>query len=82
MPKRNQSAARRDSVEPEPPTMLVEPVAVALAPPVAPDAVEEAFFRRGDAGMFEPPVYLPYESFLVPMIGVLLLVGLSVVVLL
>src|SRR5690349_11279291 len=78
MAKRNQSAAaRRTPVE----TPVVdEQSAPVQAPPH--DELEHVFFRNGDAGIVEPPVYLPYDSILVPLGGVLLLVGLSLLVML
>ncbi|MBI2898318.1 MAG: hypothetical protein HYY06_32510 [Deltaproteobacteria bacterium] len=46
------------------------------------DDLERAFFATGEAGRVDPPVYLPYESVVVPIVGVLILVGLSFVVML
>jgi len=63
----------------------IEPLQVAAPPPasgrkeaVAPwDGVEDTFFRRGEAGIVEPPVYLPYDSFLFPLLGVAFLAVLT-----
>ena len=45
------------------------------------EAVEAEFFRRGDAGMFEPPVYLPVDSIVLPLAGALFFVALTVLAL-
>jgi len=49
---------------------------------VAPfDGLEDEFFRRGDAGRFEPPVYLPLDSMVFPFVGIAFLALLTVLAL-
>lgn len=45
------------------------------------DEMERSFFRRGELGLFEPPVILPTHSVLVPFVGVLFLAVLTALVL-
>lgn len=81
MAKRNQSAARRiEEQAPEKPA--VEVASVPRSPTRTYDDLERAFFDKADAGRLDPPVYLPYDSVIVPVLGVLVLLGLSFVVML
>jgi hypothetical protein len=62
-------------------------VQAAVAKPVAHsttgtyNAIEATFFKKGDLGIVEPPVYLPGNPVVLPLIGVLFLAGLTVLVL-
>lgn len=47
------------------------------APAAAWDGVEDHFFRCGDAGRFEPPVYLPMTSIAFPLAGLAFLAALT-----
>jgi hypothetical protein len=59
---------------------VLEPFAPPV-PPTAPaaawDGVEDDFFRCGEAGRFEPPVYLPMSSVAFPLAGVAFLAALT-----
>ena len=46
------------------------------------NAIEATFFKKGDLGIVEPPVYLPREPVLLPLVGVLFLAGLTALLLL
>jgi len=46
------------------------------------NAIEATFFKRGDLGIIEPPIYLPREPMLLPLVGVLFLAGLTALILL
>lgn len=46
------------------------------------NAVEATFFERGDRGIVEPPVFLPREPMLLPLIGIVFLAGLTALALL
>ena len=46
------------------------------------NVVEDTFFKKGDLGIVEPPVYLPKDPVLLPLVGVLFLAGLTALVLL
>ncbi len=46
------------------------------------NAVEATFFKKGELGIVEPPVYLPTTPLALPLIGVLFLAGLTAFVLL
>lgn len=45
------------------------------------NAMEATFFDRGDRGIVEPPIYLPREPMLLPIVGILFLAGLTALVL-
>jgi hypothetical protein len=45
------------------------------------NAIEATFFKKGDLGIVEPPVYLPRNPVLIPVIGVLFMAGLTALVL-
>lgn len=45
------------------------------------NAIEASFFKKGDLGIVEPPVYLPKDPIVLPLIGVLFLAGLTALVL-
>lgn len=46
------------------------------------NATEATFFERGDRGIVEPPIYLPREPMILPLIGILFMAGLTAFVLL
>lgn len=46
------------------------------------NAVEDVFFKKGDLGIVEPPIYLPKDPIVIPLLGVLFLAGLTAFVLL
>ena len=51
------------------------------APATAWEGPEDEFFRRGDLGRFEPPVYLPLDSLVFPFVGIAFLALLTVLAL-
>ena len=79
MSRRSHGAAAR-KLEP-PPTSAASPAHGHNEAAVPWDGVEETFFRRGDAGVVEPPVYLPVNSILFPLLGVAFLAGLTMLLL-
>jgi hypothetical protein len=44
--------------------------------------IESTFFTKGDLGIVEPPVYLPKDPILLPLVGVFFLAGLTALCLL
>jgi len=62
------------------PVTLVEPPAHSTTGTY--NATEATFFQKGDLGIVEPPVYLPKDPILLPLVGVLFLAGLTALVLL
>lgn len=87
MAKRNHGAAARKMVTHEPNRSPRLQQVVPQGPTSTPsgavyDDMEQSFFRRGDAGIIDPPVFLPYDSMIAPLLGVLVLAAVSLVVLL
>lgn len=81
--RRDGAAARARSDYPEQnaaaPATVAEPMAHSTTGTY--NAIEATFFKRGDLGIVEPPVYLPGNPVVLPLLGVLFLAGLTVLVL-
>lgn len=75
MPRSSSSAAVRIH---EPLALEDHPIHAVRSPF---DPVEAEFFRRGDAGIVEPPVFLPTISFALPLAGVGFLAALTLLAL-
>ena len=81
MAKRNKSAAAARQETFENAVVAPAPQATSHATTGTYNAIEARFFDRGDRGIVEPPVYLPYESMAFPILGILFLAGLTAFIL-